>query len=66
MEHNKHEIAAIADEALEDVSGGVLGINEFSCSICKETYAIALRIVYNNRYICRFCKKKLDDQSIRI
>ena len=66
MENENKEILdeniQISDEEIEEVAGGVLGINNYPCEICKKTVSKYNLVKYNGRNICKDCYDKLTNK----
>ena len=61
MENEKilNENLPVSDEEIEEVSGGVLGVNNFSCARCKKTVSKYGLVKYDGRNVCKDCYAKL-------
>lgn len=61
---NKHENAAVIDEQLENISGGVDSstISRTMCGLCKKNVSKLDIVNYNNRPICKACRAKISNR----
>ena len=62
MENNKlNEKANVADEVLDDISGGLGNYSEILCPFCRQYVPKFTAVKHKNRLICRECMAKINE-----
>ena len=62
MDSNKlNEKVNVADEILDDVSGGASIFNEYHCTLCRRYISSHEAVKYNNKIICKDCMNKINN-----